>query len=317
MKKNILHIATLCASLASAGSALAASPAAAYTDVSAGASSQPLASTWPVAAEGRIEIGNVRGRVTVTGWDQPQVKLEGSLGAGSTLAVSGGVDRLSLRVKSAESGLFGSNGPRHDSVLILHVPRNASLEVNVVSADASVAEMAGKSLKVGSVSGDLDLSSAAPEIDVDSVSGDVTVVAPSPNLAARAHVQTVSGEIRAKGLAGRIKLETVSGGVDCACGAVRELNTGSVSGDADIDVAPAASARLHLESMSGSIRLQLPAALSARIDAATFSGSIHSDFGAVQEKEYGPGSSLKAQIGAGDADINVQAFSGDIQIRRH
>ncbi|HTI96264.1 MAG TPA: DUF4097 family beta strand repeat-containing protein [Rudaea sp.] len=317
MKKNILHIATLCASLAGTGSALAASPAAAYTDVSAGASSQPLASTWPVAADGRIEIGNVRGRVTVTGWDQPQVKLEGSLGAGSTLAVSGGVDRLSLRVKSAESGLFGSNGPRHDSVLILHVPRNASLEVNVVSADASVAEMAGKSLKVGSVSGDLDLSSAAPEIDVDSVSGDVTVVAPSPNPAARAHVQTVSGEIRAKGLAGRIKLETVSGGVDCACGAVRELNTGSVSGDADIDVAPAASARLHLESMSGSIRLQLPAALSARIDAATFSGSIHSDFGAVQEKEYGPGSSLKAQIGAGDADINVQAFSGDIQIRRH
>ncbi|MGH8091463.1 MAG: DUF4097 family beta strand repeat-containing protein, partial [Rudaea sp.] len=214
-------------------------------------------------------------------------------------------------------GWFGSDGPRHDSVLILHVPRNVALDVNVVSADASVAEMAGKSLKIGSVSGDLDLSSAAADIDVDSVSGDVKLDAPKPNPAASVHVQTVSGEIRAKNLAGRIKLETVSGGMECACGAVRELNTGSVSGDADIAVAPAASARLHLESMSGSIRLQLPAALSAHIDAATFSGSIHSDFGAVQEKEYGPGSSLKAQIGAGDADISVQAFSGDIQIRRH
>lgn len=317
MKKNVLHIATLCALLAGAGSAFAATPATAYNDISAGASSQPLASTWPVAAEGRVDIGNVRGKVTVTGWDQPQVKLEGTLGAGSTLAVSGGADRLSLRVKSAESGLFGSNGPRHDSVLILHVPRNAALEVDVVSADASVADMAGKSLKVGSVSGDLELSSAASDIDVDSVSGDVKLDTPNPNPAASAHVQTVSGEIRAKGLAGRIKLETVSGGMDCACGAVLELNTGSVSGDADITVAPEASARLHLESMSGSIRLHLPAALSARIDAATFSGSIHSDFGAVQEKEYGPGSGLKTQIGAGDADISVQAFSGDIQISRH
>lgn len=316
MKTNILQIAAFCASLAGAGSALAATPVAAYNDVSAGDAAKSLDATWPISADGRVEIGNVRGKVTVTGWDQPQAKLEGTLGAGSTLAVSGGADRLSLRVKSTESGLFGSNGPRHDSVLILHVPRNASLEVNVVSADASVADMAGKSLKVGSVSGDLDLSSAAPEIEVDSVSGDVKLDAPSPNAAASAHVQTVSGGIRAKNLAGRIKLETVSGSMDCACGAVRELNTGSVSGDADIAVAPVASARLHMESMSGSIRLHLPAALSAHIDASTFSGSIHSDFGAVQEKEYGPGSSLKTQIGGGEADISVQAFSGDIQLRK-
>lgn len=315
MKIRIIHIAAMCTFLASAGAALA-DPAAAYVDISAGAAAKPLDSTWPIAADGRIEIGNVRGKVTVTGWDQPQAKLEGTLGAGSTLVVSGAADRLSLRVKSAESGWFGSDGPRHDSVLILHVPRRVALEVNVVSADASVSDMAGKSLKVGSVSGDLDLSSAAPEIDVDSVSGDVRLDAPSPNPAASAHVQTVSGEIRAKNLAGRIKLETVSGGMDCACGAVRELNTGSVSGDADIAVAPEASARLHLESMSGSIRLHLPAALSARIDAATFSGSIRSDFGSVQDKEYGPGSNLKTQVGAGDADISVQAFSGDVRLRK-
>jgi DUF4097 and DUF4098 domain-containing protein YvlB len=316
MKMNILHIAASCALLAGTGSAFAAPQAAAYTDIPAGASSQPLASTWPITAEGRVDIGNVRGKVTVTGWDQPQVKLEGTLGAGSTLAVSGGADRLSLRVKSTEKGWFGSDGPQHDSVLILHVPRNAALEVDVVSADASVADMAGKSLKVGSVSGDLDLTSAASDIDVDSVSGDVKLDAPNPNPAARTHLQTVSGEIRAKGLAGRIKLETVSGGMNCACGAVSELNTGSISGDADITVAPAASARLHLESMSGSILLHLPAALSARIDAATFSGSIHSDFGAVQDKEYGPGSNLEAQIGGGDADISVEAFSGDVQLRK-
>ena len=315
MKTNIIRIAVICMLLAGTGSALA-DASAAYSDISAGAAAKPLDSTWSVAADGRIEIGNVRGKVTVTGWDQPQVKLEGTLGAGSTLAVSGGPDRLSLRVKSAESGWFGSGGPRHDSVLVLHVPRTVALEVNVVSADASVTDVAGRSLKVGSVSGNVDVSAAAPQIDVDSVSGDVKLSAPSPNPAASAHLQTVSGDIRAKNLAGRIKLETVSGSMDCACGAVRELNTGSVSGDADIAVAPEAHAHLHLEAMSGSIRLHLPAALSAHIDASTFSGSIRSDFGAVQEKEYGPGSNLKAQIGAGDADVSLEAFSGDIELRK-
>ena len=316
MKTSIFHIAAMCTLLAGIQSAPAAPPAATYADISAGDAAQPLDSTWPLAADSRIDVANVRGKVAIAGWDRPQVKLEGTLGAGSTRAVSGGAERLSLRVKSAESGWFGSDGPRHDSVLILHVPRTAALDVNVVSADASVTDMAGKSLKAGSVSGNLELSSAAPELDVDSVSGDVKLDAPSPNPSAQTHVQTVSGDIRAKDLAGRIKLETVSGSMECACAAVRELDTGSVSGDADIAVAPAGSARLHLESMSGSIRLHLPAALSAHIDASTFSGGIHSDFGTVQEKEYGPGSSLKAQIGGGDADISVQAFSGDIQLRK-
>jgi DUF4097 and DUF4098 domain-containing protein YvlB len=219
-----------------------------------------------------------------------------------------------LRVKSAESGWFGSNGPKHDSELVLHVPRTVALEVDVVSADASVSDVAGQSFKAESVSGNLELSSAAPEVDVDSVSGDVTLAAPGPNPQAHVHVQTVSGDIRAKNLAGRIKLETVSGRMDCACGEARELDTGSVSGDADISVAPAAAARLHLESMSGSIHLHVPAALSARIDASSFSGSIRSDFGSVHNEEYGPGSSLKTQVGNGDARIQLESFSGDIRL---
>lgn len=316
MKIGIFHIAAFCALFAGAAATAPAMPATAYNDISAGDAAKSLDAVWPLAADGRIEVSNVSGKVTVTGWDQPQVKLEGTLAAGSTLMVSGSAQSLTLRVKAAKTGWFGSDSPTHGSTLIVHVPKNAALDLNVVSADASVADMAGKSLKAGSVSGSLDLSSAAPQIDVDSVSGDVTLAATGNTTDGSTHVQTVSGDIRAKNLAGRIKLETVSGSMDCACGVVRELNTGSVSGDADIAVAPAVSARLHLESMSGGIRLHLPAALSARIDASTFSGDIRSDFGAVQDKEHGPGSSLKAQVGSGDADISVQAFSGDIQLRK-
>jgi len=312
MKTTILHAMAIGLLLVGGGYAHADSP---YRDIVAGDASKTLDETWALAADGSITVANISGKVQVTGWGQAQVKLEGNLGAGSTLAVSGDAKKLSLQVKTTKSGWFGSNAPSHDSILIVHVPKSAALDLSVVSADADVDGMDGKTLKVGSVSGDVTIAGSAPQIDVDSVSGNVTLAAPAGS-SGRAHVQTVSGDISAKNLGGRIKLETVSGNMDCACGAISELESGSVSGDADIAVAPANDAHLHLSTMSGGVTLHLPATLSARIDASSFSGDIHSDFGTVQTKEYGPGSSLKATLGAGSAQIGIESMSGDIQLRK-
>lgn len=312
MKTTILRTMAFGFLLAGGGYAHADSP---YRDIVAGDASKTLDETWALAADGSTTIANISGKVQVTGWDQAQVKLEGSLGAGSTLAVSGDAKKLSLQVKTTKTGWFGSNAPSHDSNLILHVPKNTALDLSVVSADANVDGMDGKSLKVGSVSGDVAFAGSAPQIDIDSVSGNVTLATPA-GANGRAHVQTVSGDISAKNLGGRIKLETVSGNMDCACATVNEFESGSVSGDADIAVAPANDARLHLSTMSGSVTLHLPATLSARIDASSFSGGIRSDFGTVQTKEYGPGSSLKATLGAGSAQIGVESMSGDIRLHK-
>jgi len=316
MKTTRIFRAIATALLLSGSAQLLAGTAGAYNDIVAGDTAKPLDQTWPVATDARIDVGNISGKVEVTGWDQAQVKLEGSLGAGSTLTVSGDAKKLSLQVKTTKSGWFGSDAPSHDSTLILHVPKNAALDVSVVSADATVADVAGASLKVDGVSGDLTLSSAAPQIDVESVSGEVALAAPDAAAAGRTHVQTVSGDIRAKNLAGRIKLETVSGEMNCACGSVHELETGTVSGDADIVVAPVNDARLNLSSMSGGIKLRLPASLSASIDASTFSGGIRSDFGQARDAEHGSGSNLKTQVGNGGAQIKIDTFSGDVQLRK-
>src|SRR5205085_1315200 len=123
----------------------------------------------------------------------PKVELRGNLGAGSKLVVSGDSGHLGLKVDSEDSGWFGKHGPKDDSELMLHVPRGATLEVQVVSADANVSDMAGKAIQVHGVSGNLGVRSAAVEIDVESVSGDVSFAAPQPNPNGRAHLQTVSG----------------------------------------------------------------------------------------------------------------------------
>lgn len=297
--------------------ALAAEPPAAETQaIVAAGEARSLAQSWSVAPDARIEVSNVRGSVAVSAWDQAEVELSGRLGADSRLSVIAAPKRLSLRVEGTKSGWFGGQGPRDDSELVLRVPRTAALDLSVVSADATVSGIAGKSLEANSVSGTLRLTCGAPEVEVNSVSGEVVFTTLPGSATTRAHLQTVSGNIVAKGLGGRVKLETVSGEVRVDAAAVQELEVGTVSGDVSIAVVPAAHARLRLESMSGDLRLRLPATLSAHLEASTFSGGIHSDFGRPEEEEHGPGSSLDAHIGDGDAAISVQSFSGDIELRR-
>jgi DUF4097 and DUF4098 domain-containing protein YvlB len=66
--------------------------------------------------------------------------------------------------------------------------------------------------------------------------------------------------------------------------------------------------------MSGDVHLHLSGDLSASIEAKTFSGTIRSAYGKVDKEEYGPGQSLKTTAGAGDAEIDVETFSGDVEI---
>jgi DUF4097 and DUF4098 domain-containing protein YvlB len=317
MNKHNVRLLVFSIWIALTGASVVAAEAIQNRTIDAGSEEKALNESWNVANDARITIENVRGNVLVTGWDKPQVELHGNLGAGSKLLVSGDLGHLALKVDSADEGWFGKHGPKDDSELMLHVPRGSALEVQVVSADASVTDMAGKSIEVHGVSGTLGVRSAAPEVDVESVSGDVSFAAPKVNPDGRAHLQTVSGNIDAKNLGGRVKLETVSGDIGLDDATVRELETGTVSGDVRLHVTPAAHARLHLESMSGDVRLYVPENISAHVDASTFSGDIHSDFGKARTKDHGPGSSLDAKIGDGDGEIDMQSFSGSLELRKN
>jgi len=317
MNKHNVRLLVFSIWMALTGASVVAADAIENRTIDAGGEDKALSESWNVTGDAKVDVENVRGNVTVAGWDKPQVELRGNLGAGSKLLVSGDSKHLGLKVDSGDSGWFGKHGPNSDSDLVLHIPRAAELELQVVSADANVTDMAGKSIQVHGVSGTLGVRSAATEVDVESVSGDVSFTAPKANANGHAHLQTVSGNINAKSLGGRVKLETVSGVIGLDDAPVQELETGTVSGDVRLHVAPVAHARVHLDSMSGDVRLYVPGNLSAHIDASTFSGDIHSDFGKVSTKDHGPGSSLDAEVGDGDADIQMQSFSGDLELRKN
>jgi DUF4097 and DUF4098 domain-containing protein YvlB len=280
------------------------------------AAGSPISENRNVNADARIDVSNIKGQVTVSGWDKPQVSITGTLGDGAkSLSIEGGSDHLMIKVQPPDKqGWFswGADSRMGDTMLDLKVPRGAEMRIEVVSADVALSGVAGRALNVNSVSGKLRLDSDAKEVEVDSVSGNIELT----GKAERGHLETVSGNVRARGLGGQIKFETVSGDVDAENGDYREISAGTVSGNINLRGKPSKDARVDVESMSGDVHLYLPADVSAHLRASTFSGSIRSDFGTVKDEDHGPGSSLDASIGGGDARVNVETFSGDLEIRR-
>jgi len=58
--------------------------------------------------------------------------------------------------------------------------------------------------------------------------------------------------------------------------------------------------------------------VSADFEASTFNGSIHNDFGqkASRTSKYAPGKELEFSNGEGDAEVELNSFNGDINIRK-
>lgn len=275
---------------------------------------QAIREQRPANADARVAVSNVRGQIRVSGWDRNEVEIGGTLGEGSKLEISGDAQSLAIRVNSEQgSSWWGGNGPRADTFLEVRVPKSAELDVSGVSADIEVDGITGsREVEVESVSGDQQVDARAARWKLSSVSGDIIARGESNH----AEVETVSGDITADGVSGELSAETVSGTAHLIAGKVSRVSASSVSGDLRIELAPQPGGRVDVESMSGDVILSMPGSTSARIEAESFSGTIRSDFGTVEEEEHGPGSKLRATIGGGDATINAETFSGDLEVRR-
>ena len=255
----------------------------------------PIDQTRPLDPTGRIEISNLKGSIEVRAWDRNEVHVSGELGKGvEKLVVDGSRDNLEVRVEYPNHRGWGDDRTE-PTRLVLQVPLQASLDIESVSADVRVDGVASGELEVESVSGNVTIAAAPREADLSSVSGDIS-------LAGR-----LDGEIQAESVSGDIR-------IDSRGERVRRLETGTVSGDADVRVGLAEGGEISSETVSGDIRLRLPKSLSARVSGETFNGDLSAPGARIETEEFGPGKSMQVRYGSGAGEIRIESFSGDAQI---
>ncbi len=282
--------------------------------------------TLKIGADGRLDLSNVSGDITVT---------------------AGGRDEATIEIVRRGRGATDADAKRQLELLTIEIIERAGrVEVRArykegerrlnASADYTVTAPAGALVTVRSVSGDIRVTGIKGELDVETVSGDVTLDA----VGELGRAKTVSGDIDVSGaqVDGTLEASSVSGNVIARSVKARRIELGTVSGDVELTdptcdavTAKALSGeisftgtlakggRYAFKSHSGDVRLVLAGDVGFEIEASTFSGTIKSDLpltiGGRPESAVSR-RTIRGVYGDGSALLDVTTFSGSVIIRK-
>ena len=261
---------------------------------------------------GAVDLSLISGKIRVTGWDRPDVKISATIESGR-LRFSSNSSRVSLSVDDSDDE--GRRGRRHnntgDARYEVSVPRGSRLILEAVSGDITAKGSQGE-IEASSVSGDVDVTDGARAVSAEAVSGNVHAAQVNGSLRA----ESVSGDLRIENVTGDLEASSVSGNIRMAGIQSKDVRTETVSGDIIYNGTIEPSGRYSFESHSGTLRLNIPRGAGAQFSVETFSGDLQTDFpvtisGRTAIRREGR---VEFTIGDGRAKVTAQTFSGSIMI---
>ncbi len=252
---------------------------------------------YPAAANESISISNVAGLVTVNGWSNNEITINGTMSSDLELKVTRSGTHTEIIVKYPNDWGIGSSKNR-SADLTLNVPASCNLEVITVSAPIVLDKLTNH-VSIESVSGDITVKSTMKNLKIESVSGSVSANGTENHLA----IETVSGTVNVKYARNDISIESVSGDITVSGKDYRQVEMEVLSGDLELAGSLGAKANIEINAHSGDVKLRLPANTSAEFELETFSGHISNSLG--RSRSDGSG---------GSGFIEITTFSGDITI---
>ncbi len=271
---------------------------------------QPISKRADMDAGGELDVTNVAGSITVTGWDRAEVLLEGMLWDGAEeLIFDADGDRTRIEVRLPDR-VRNTKGSRLD----IRVPVNTDVLASAVSAEIDVRRISGD-VRLQSVSGDVNANISSRDVVIRTVSGDIDMSA--DGITDSVQVGVVSGDVLLRNINGDLTVEAVSGDVDVLDADLERVNIEAVSGDLDIDLNLNEGGRLDAHTVSGDVLIRLSNLPSLEVLMESFSGDICSLYGvkSARTSRYAPGRELRLEVGSGDTPFRVETLSGTITVR--
>jgi DUF4097 and DUF4098 domain-containing protein YvlB len=266
-----------------------------------------LDTTVRINLRGTVDLSLASGKITVRGWELPDVKVVASTENG-VLRFDASSNRVTLRVERSRDGA----GSRGNASYDVSVPRGTRLMLHAASGNVTASGSQGE-VSATTVSGAIDITGARREVELESVSGPIRAL----ELAGDLRAQNVSGSVRAENVSGRVEAWTVNGAVRLIGGRSNDIRAQTVGGDILYAGQPATGGTYDFESHSGTIRLTLPTSAGVQFRLETISGSVQANFPmettvAARGRKSGR---VEFTIGDGRAKANARTFSGRIVIK--
>jgi DUF4097 and DUF4098 domain-containing protein YvlB len=174
--------------------------------------------SYPISADGRINLKNVNGPVTVIAWDKNEVQVD-AVKTGDSKEL---LDEAKIEVNAGSSMIdirthYPEDRHNYHAATVdytLHVPRNGHLD------------------KIELVNG---------RVSIDGVQGGV-------------HASSVNGEVEARNVAGEMNLQSVNGRITADVRSLsRSVNLGTVNGHVALKLPSDASAEIDASTVHGNI----------------------------------------------------------------
>lgn len=265
-----------------------------------------LDTTVRLNLRGTVDLSLVSGKITVRGWDLPDVSVLASTENG-VLRFDATSNRVTLRVEHERE----SGRSRGDASYDVSVPRGTRLRLQAASGNVTASGSQGE-ISATTVSGAIDVSGGRRQVALESVSGPIR----ASQLAGDLRAQNVSGSVRAENVSGRLEAWTVSGAIRLIGLRANDIRIETASGDIVYAGRVATGGTYDFESHSGTIRLTIPRSPGAHFRLETVSGAVQTDFPIeTAPAEGGRKGRVEFTIGDGRANVTARTFSGRILIK--
>lgn len=277
------------------------------------AAARDVDSRLDAADDGRVNVSNLSGSITVEGWSRSEVHVTGTIDDDVEEFIFERDGReVTIKVKAPDRR-WGHKDVSAE--LKIRVPQDSSLDIGTVSADIEVSGVRGEQ-ELQAVSGDITTEAFSSDISAGTVSGDVEVESANGRSVGEWELSSVSGDVTAEGLSGSLSAEVVSGDIEIIDGTFRRIRAETVSGDILLLGALEDGGRIDMESVNGSIEIRFTGPLSARFDIETFNGRIKNCFGPKPERtsKYAPGLEVSFKEGAGEGRVSLSTLNGSIEV---
>jgi hypothetical protein len=208
------------------------------TAATAATRTETIDRTFDVRPGATVKVTNVNGRITVSAWDQPRVKVV------ATKKVEADSDDIAAALKELRVDLQPRDG---GLVIDTHYPRENDGVGSIfdwLTGDRIQAQVTYELTVPRSMN-----------VDVTNTNGAIVV----SDVAGQHELDTTNGKIEVARCAGSLDASTTNGGIKAE---LTKVNKG---------------APLRFETTNGRIEVELPSTLAVDVDASTTNGSIHSD----------------------------------------
>jgi len=251
----------------------------------------------------RLDIESFAGDVVIGTWPRSEMRIVADHSTRTEIAIRQSGSIIRLRAESWR-------GPASVDYEIT-IPAAMDVEVSGTFTSARIAGVEGE-IRVQTTQGDIAVRGGRGVVSLSSTNGEVELEGAQGRITA----QSVSGSVTVVDAMGEITAETTSGSVTLDRVRSASVEASTVSGSVYYTGTIEDDGRYFLSTHSGNVVLAVPEGFNATVSAATFSGNFESAFPVTLTGTRSRGRQFDFTLGTGSARVELESFSGNIELRR-